>query len=281
MILVILSARVHSSYASVPTKMAGNVPMLWKRTPIEQAQPYGVLAKVYDYLMRHVDYVEWADYVERVFRSFGPVPQRLVEVACGTGTLAIELARRGYFVHGLDCSEAMIAEARAKADGLSNGAPTFDLGDMRDLPADEADAVLCLYDSVNYCLSDDDLGAAIAGFRRVAREGALCVFDVTTEANSLRYFQDYQYRERHDGYAYNRHSRYSRADRLQINEFVIQQKDAPHVIREVHTQRVFPLSDVLAAVSPDDWSVIGTFGDYTLELADEQAERIHIVLRAR
>ena len=255
--------------------------MFWKRSSVEHIKPYDLLAKIYDHVMRHVDYVEWADYAEQVFTHFGPVPRHIVEVACGTGTLAVKLAQRGYSVHGIDASEAMIVQARAKAAAIGNGAPTFSVGDMRDLPPDDADAVLCLYDSVNYCLTEDDLRSALSSFRRTVHAEALCLFDVTTEANSLRYFRSYRCREKHEGFVCKRHSRYLQEERLQLNEFVIEQPGSPEAVRELHEQRIYALTDVLAAVSPQEWIVLGAFSDYTLDPADEDAERIHIVLRAR
>jgi len=254
--------------------------MLRKPAPVEDVRPYELLARVYDYLMRHVDYARWANYLEELFAAFGPTPRRIIEVACGTGTLALDLARRGYTVHGIDASEAMVDEAREKARQYGDGAPTFSTGDMRDLPPDSADALLCLYDSVNYCLTDGDLRAALSSFRRSVCDGALCVFDVTTEANSLRYFQNYHYREKHDGFVYRRHSRYLKEERLQLNEFLIQREDAPDAVREIHEQRIYSVADVLAALVPNEWAVLSTFNDYTFDPTDEQAERVHIILRA-
>ncbi len=42
---------------------------------------------------------------------------RILDIGCGTGRHAVELARRGYSVVGIDLSESMLAKARAKAEG--------------------------------------------------------------------------------------------------------------------------------------------------------------------
>jgi ubiquinone/menaquinone biosynthesis C-methylase UbiE len=61
--------------------------------------------------------------------------QAVLEVACGTGRIAIRLAREGVAVVGLDFSPAMLAVARAKSDGMDNvrwvqaDMRSFDLGE--------------------------------------------------------------------------------------------------------------------------------------------------------
>ncbi len=246
---------------------------------VQELQPYEQLAEVYDYLMRHVDYVEWADYVEDVFRHFDHSPQRIFEVACGTGTLALELTGRGYEVHATDHSSAMVKAASSKLNGSING-PFFSVADMRDLPQADADAVLCLYDSVNYNLTQDDLRATIASMRRVVHKGALCIFDVTTETNSVLYFSHYESKERHRGFSYTRRSEYRKKERLQINEFFIRHRDRADVVHERHEQRIYPIDDVLSMVNTDEWRILGVFDDYTLDPADGTSERIHVVLIA-
>jgi SAM-dependent methyltransferase len=44
-----------------------------------------------------------------------PAPARVADLGCGTGTLAVLIARAGYAVTGLDLSARMVAASRAKA----------------------------------------------------------------------------------------------------------------------------------------------------------------------
>ncbi len=59
--------------------------------------------------------------------------ERILDIACGTGQLAIPAARAGAEVTGIDLAEAWIRQARARAqtEGLS---ARFDVGDAEDLP---------------------------------------------------------------------------------------------------------------------------------------------------
>ena len=101
---------------------------------------------------------------------------RLLEVACGQGRVARELARRGAALTGLDISAALLAKARA-------GEAAEPLG-IRYLPADvTASGVLegQVFDGVvcNYGLSDiDDLDGLLANVARLLSPGGWFVFSL-------------------------------------------------------------------------------------------------------
>jgi SAM-dependent methyltransferase len=63
----------------------------------------------------------------------GPAPGAVLDAGCGTGRLAIELARRGYRAVGVDVDPALLDRARAKAPDVE-----WHLGDLADLPATTA-----------------------------------------------------------------------------------------------------------------------------------------------
>ena len=62
----------------------------------------------------------------------GPPPARVLDGGCGTGRVAIELARRGYDTVGVDVDPALLDRARAKAPDLE-----WHRGDLADLPAEQ------------------------------------------------------------------------------------------------------------------------------------------------
>lgn len=75
---------------------------------------YDVLARHYDVLMRGLPYHRWAEFIHKYARDFGK-GAIIIDVGCGTGTVALALARRGHRVVGIDGSAEMLAQARAKA----------------------------------------------------------------------------------------------------------------------------------------------------------------------
>jgi demethylmenaquinone methyltransferase / 2-methoxy-6-polyprenyl-1,4-benzoquinol methylase len=97
-----------------------------------------------------------------------------LDVATGTGDLAVELARRGVSVTGLDFSEGMLAIAREKAPSVR-----FEQGDALALPyADgEFDAATVGFGARNF----SDLRSGLAEMARVTRPGGrVVVLEITT-----------------------------------------------------------------------------------------------------
>lgn len=106
----------------------------------------------------------------------------VVDVACGIGTSALQLAREtGCRVVGVDLSAANVAEAKRRG----NGSVSFVQGDAERLPLpDESfDGVLC---ECSLCLFADPASAA-REIARVLRPGAmLAISDVVAEPDRLR-----------------------------------------------------------------------------------------------
>lgn len=94
---------------------------------------------------------------------------RILDVACGAGRHAIELARRGYRVTGFDLSEDLLKAARASARKAGQRVD-FVPGDMRDLPYRSAfDAVINMFSSFGYFDAVEDDRRALAGVARALR----------------------------------------------------------------------------------------------------------------
>ena len=76
---------------------------------------YASFARYYDGLTKNVEYTKRADYLCRLLEKWGHEPGLTLDLACGTGTLTIELAKRGFDIYGVDGSMEMLSEAQQKA----------------------------------------------------------------------------------------------------------------------------------------------------------------------
>jgi len=105
----------------------------------------------------------------------------MVDVACGTGTLALQMARRGWTASGIDASPGMINASVRKATGA--GLPvTFSCQDMRSFAVPEpVGLVTSFYDSVNHLLTLRDLRAFFRSACHALESGGLLIFDVNNE----------------------------------------------------------------------------------------------------
>ena len=72
----------------------------------------------YDALTEDVDRAKIADRCEELMAQYHPKRELALDLCCGTGTLAIELARRGFEVIGVDASPEMLMQAVEKNEEL-------------------------------------------------------------------------------------------------------------------------------------------------------------------
>lgn len=143
------------------------------------------MLKPYQRLSRYYD-AGWGDFAVRylglidgLFEGRGITRARICDIACGTGLLNVELARRGHIVHGLDISPNMIREARRKGKGIPN--LSFEVRDMLDFESDSEYAmVTCTFDSINYIRRLSDLRKLFFRVAAALNEKGLFLFDSNT-----------------------------------------------------------------------------------------------------
>ena len=104
--------------------------------------------------------------------------RRVLDIACGTGSHAIELERLGYDVVGTDISEDMLVRAKGKAKELRAGV-CFERQDMRVLNVAGApfDAVLCLFDAIGHVQTTAAIKQTLHGVHRHLRQGGLFILE--------------------------------------------------------------------------------------------------------
>lgn len=125
-----------------------------------------------DYDLEYGTYEPQGPFYETVAaRTGGPI----VDVACGTGRIAIPLARLGYSVAGVDLAAPMLAHARRKSQGLDI---EWQLADCRDFKLDRPFALALMSgNAFQACLTDTDQAALLAAVRRNLREGGHFAFE--------------------------------------------------------------------------------------------------------
>jgi SAM-dependent methyltransferase len=136
---------------------------------------YERLSQVYDYGWYKFP-KQYLDLVERLLDEHDIRQARVLDIACGTGILAISLAKRGHVVQGIDISPEMITMARSKSIGMPN--VSFEVQDMTDyIVHDKFDLITCAYAALNYVLDIDGLEAMFARVALSLNKSGLFVFD--------------------------------------------------------------------------------------------------------
>jgi len=141
---------------------------------------YHDLATSYDSLTLDVDYdAVVAFYMELLARD-GLKPRTAVDLACGTGSVAVRLAQMGMAVTAVDMSEEMLCVAAQKAAKMENR-PVFVCQKLQQLRLPRAvDLAVCALDSLDYILDPNDCKTAIARIYKALNPGGCFIFDVNT-----------------------------------------------------------------------------------------------------
>ncbi|MGE4484515.1 MAG: class I SAM-dependent methyltransferase [Oscillospiraceae bacterium] len=142
---------------------------------------YNTLAPFYDALTGDVNYPAFADFYEKIFAEYGTAPKTILDLACGTGTLTLILARRGYEMIGADASPEMLSVAAEKAAGLKAGIKPLFLGQaMEELDLyGTVDAAVCSLDGLNY-VEPELLPEIFRRLRLFIEPGGVLIFDLNT-----------------------------------------------------------------------------------------------------
>ena len=150
---------------------------------------YDGLAQFYDDLM-DFDYSALCNYYESVFAKYGRHPHTVLDLACGTGNVSAELAKRGYDITGVDLNVNMLAQAQKN---LSKYPEVLLLHqDMRELDLnDTVDAVVCALDSFNHL---PDSVSLVSAFQRAAlflNRNGLLIFDLISKEKFFNVLADH------------------------------------------------------------------------------------------
>ena len=141
---------------------------------------YSYFADFYDGLTENVEYEKRADYLLQLFERHHHQPGVTLDLACGTGSLTIALAKRGVDIFGADASSDMLSIAAQKADEAG-----FSLlllhQKMQNLKLyGQIDTCLCTLDSINHLSSEKDVIRTFRNISRYLSDDGLFVFDANT-----------------------------------------------------------------------------------------------------
>ena len=139
-----------------------------------------IFSTFYDALTADVDRGRIADFCEEMLQKYHPKRELILDLCCGTGTLAAEFSRRGYEVIGVDASPDMLMQAAEKNSALPQ--PVLYLCQplqQLDLYG-TVDLAVCTLDSLNHLPGKTALKKALHRLQYFVEPGGLFIFDVNT-----------------------------------------------------------------------------------------------------
>lgn len=237
---------------------------------------YSAFARYYDQLTRNVDYAAHAEYLCRLLEHLGHSAGLTLDLACGTGSLTLELAKRGFDVYGLDASPEMLSEAQQKA-GKAGRNILFVCQKMQEMDLyGSIDTAVCMLDSVNHITSAEDLQES---FRRIAlflNPGGYFIFDANTVykhreilANNVFVY------DMEDVYCVWQNRCEQRSARVSITlDFFERQENAWLRSTEHFEERAYELDRLKSMLEAVGLQVAGVWSDMTLEAPIPGTQRI-------
>jgi len=141
---------------------------------------YSYFAEYYDVLTQNADYEKRAEYFLELFQRHHHDMGLTLDLACGTGTLTLELCKRGTDIFGCDMSFDMLSVAQQKA--YENDLNImFICQKMQNLQLwGNIDTCICTLDSINHLTSAKDVQKTFSRVNQHLNNNGMFVFDLNT-----------------------------------------------------------------------------------------------------
>ena len=252
----------------------------WDQIMSDFVLPYSGFAAAYDKMMENVDYVKWADYIDKLFSLYRFRPRKILDIACGTGSATILLAEKGYQMAGTDRALEMLLYAKKKAEARKVNLLLWQQ-DMRELTVAEPyfDAALCLYDSINYITTEYEM---LEFFKRVSSAlvpGGMFIFDITTEYNIVKHFHRQTFAESYDDFSYIWRNLYFHREKVckTILTFFLPDDDDKYIkYEELHVQKIYSVNQLRKLLEQAGYKLLSSFDAFTFNKWGRTSERINL-----
>lgn len=231
-------------------------------------KPYEKLAFLYekDWGKFSLGYL---DLLNNIFKSLNFVPSTILDIACGTGDLILELHKRGYKVVGADISPEMIKISKTKNPNLE-----FIVSDMSELNLGKTfDLVVCPFDSLNYLLSDEKIDATFSKVYEHLNTDGFFVFDINTPNLYVKKHHGTIDRDV-EGIKFKQILKYDTEKKLAYTVFEFDNAET-----EEHIQRAHTKDEIIKKLIFHHYNIVGAYKNLQLEEAGGDSEKVYIVAR--
>ena len=160
---------------------------------------YDALALYYDTMQSDMDAVAWADFISKLIKRHSESEvQSITDLGCGTGSVTVELAKKGYDMTGIDSAEEMLAQASAKEGAEEVFWSVQDITDF-DIGG-KTDCFISTLDTVDHITDGEALERLFASVGDNLENGGLFIFDAITEHHLADTLSDNVFYEDYDDF---------------------------------------------------------------------------------
>ncbi|WP_250278333.1 class I SAM-dependent DNA methyltransferase [[Clostridium] colinum] len=244
---------------------------------------YENFAEVYDTFMENIPYNDWIVYIQKIWDKFELNPKLIADIGCGTGNIAIPLAKKGYDLIGIDSSFQMLTKAKQKS--LKENVNILYLEqDMREFELyGTVDCILSICDSINYILEEDELLQVFKLVNNYLDPKGLFIFDINTLYKFKNILADNTFCQTNDTSAYTLENYFD--DEEMINEFYtnffIQDKKTKlyHRFEEIHYEKAYTIKKIEELIKKSGLELLAVYDELTFDTPKENSQRVFFVAR--
>ena len=244
---------------------------------------YSGIAPYYDGLNPYCPYGEYAGFIENCKKRYGSADgNSYIDFACGTGSMSVLMAQKGYKVTAFDISdeELTVADKKARDMGLS---VTYLKSDMRTFSGSRGYTFgACCMDGVNYLQKKNDIAMFFNCAYNCLEDGGVFVFDVNTKYRfeNLYAQRDYILESEKALLAWqNDYDPAKRRCRFYLSLFAADSNGTYRRIDETHTEYCHSDRTLKAAAKDAGFELCGIFGGTGFEEYTDTSEKAYYVLR--
>lgn len=247
---------------------------------------YHIFSSFYDKVMDQTVYRDWLAFVEQARRCYHPEKPELtiLELACGTGKVAVELAKAGHAVTGFDLSEEMLSLAYDRMEKERVQLLLLE-GDMREIEEiGTYDMVTCFSDSLCYLTEEADLQKTFDGVFRSLKAGGTFLFDVHSLFQVREVFPGYQYiyQDEEEVFLWESFEGEKENSVEHILTFFVPAKAGLFErVQEYHEERTYSMEIYEQLLKQAGFSEIGIYADFGRAPVQENTARWFFLCRKR
>ena len=244
---------------------------------------YDLLAPFYDEINRDIDYVAWADFIEKIAcRDCKSHPELVLDLGCGTGKMTLELAKRGYDMTGVDYSPEMLDVARNNAE--KQGCDILWLcQDMREFELyGTVDMAVCCLDCINHLTTSKDLDKCLSLVHNYLIPDGIFIFDINGKYKFENIYSDRSYVMEEDGGVciwQNFYNSKSHICDFYITLFEEGEDGRYERYDERQRDKMYTIRNIKKSLAKSNMEFIGAYRDFDFNEATDGDERIYVVAR--
>lgn len=232
---------------------------------------YEQFSYYYDSLMEQSFYEDYYNFIKKV-ASFDSV----LELACGTGEIAIRLTKDQKEVYATDISKDILEVTKIKAMH-ENVTLMLARIDMTDFQVDRTvDLVLCLCDSINYVLEEDKVYKTLMNAYEALSNGGTFIFDSNSLYKTKNTLKNYHEQQSDDEFSFEWKVNHLDVAKIK-HDIKIHDKVEDVKIHEEHYQSILPVEVYIEMLNKIGFKSIDLYSDF--DEYQEECQRVIFVCR--